>query len=467
MDRAELDAMTEAELLALATELVGTPPNPSDSRADLIRAIDRLSLDSLRARAAALGITQPKGHSRHKKTWANAIIGRTAMDVDGEHEGNQCVGLTRVGNEYRRVYETGSGARYYIVPSSSRKEYRISGVVHALEGAAARPVLRLQGSSSFGGSVVEITRAADADGAAYDKTRARVDGGGGRRARAGDEKQEIDLTEDLERFDIGSRSDGSWEVLSQFQRAQSGTGSRSDRTTDRSDRTIRTDRADAGTTPPFVAAGSAADADSAGMGFRLKLGLKADFHGKDLASPQSDVGTGGRAAGTWTASGSAVPSPRRSASTTLDSLPRLELLPRENSYRAHELSQRETDVARGRLTSRLAAWGLRERPVQVGACALARSPHDRLSPPSSAAPRARLTQRSPRACPAPCRAMATASTARLRTNFGLTRRDTRSRASSRSSSSRPTRKRIRTSWWAPRSRTTSRRCASPAAGGTM
>ncbi|KAJ1618308.1 hypothetical protein T492DRAFT_1151427 [Pavlovales sp. CCMP2436] len=63
---------------------------------------------------------------------------------------------------------------------------------------------------------------------------------------------------------------------------------------------------------------------------------------------------------------------RSRGSASLPSLPRLELVPRENSFQLeprYQPSSSDTDLAHARLLSRLAAWGLRERVVEFRAIA--------------------------------------------------------------------------------------------------
>ncbi|KAG8456899.1 hypothetical protein KFE25_012689 [Diacronema lutheri] len=164
------DGLSDASLLELLAE-VGPPPRPDSTRADLERALERLPLDALRQRAVQLGIALDavQGHRGHRRTWIDAIVGRARMEVDGEHEGNPCVGHALVAGEYRPVFETGSGARYHVVPRSGRKEFRLptGGVVElparptalAAAGAGAGagedvsmheglPVLQLRGTAA-------------------------------------------------------------------------------------------------------------------------------------------------------------------------------------------------------------------------------------------------------------------------------------------------------------------------------
>jgi hypothetical protein len=145
--------MSDAELRSHADDLLG-PASAADDRAALIFKLERLTLAGLRARAEALGISDVCGHRGHRRTWIDAILGRSRMDVDGHHEGNPCVGLATVGGALRPVYESGSGARYLVAPSSGRKEYRVPpGPLSPLPGPAAelldaQPVLRLRGDAS-------------------------------------------------------------------------------------------------------------------------------------------------------------------------------------------------------------------------------------------------------------------------------------------------------------------------------
>lgn len=141
MDAGELSRCSLEDLHAIAQQLLGEHvllDAAASDRQTLERAIVRLTLEELKQRAAALGIKNPRGHKGHKATWVDAILGRGEMEVDGEHEGNPCVGYTLVSGERRRVYESGNGARYYIVPRSGRKAYRVSGAVEPLGADEAR-----------------------------------------------------------------------------------------------------------------------------------------------------------------------------------------------------------------------------------------------------------------------------------------------------------------------------------------
>lgn len=322
--------MSAGELLELLAEL-GAPARPEAPRAELERALANISLDALKRRAAALGIAPSavRGHKGHRRSWLDAILGRAPMEVDGEHDGNPCVGHAAVSGEQRRVYESGSGARYYCTPSG-RKEYRVPGVVTPLPVA----VLRLRGSAR--------AELALLDTAQPDPPIAR-------------------LTSELSRAAIR---------------------------------------------PPAVASARGA---------------------RDLPSPPSSPPAGSPSASPGARHLLSARQPSRLANELAPWLPRVDLRPRENAPPRRRPSAPDADLAHARLLSRLSAWGLRERAVEVRR-ASARQP---------AGPRAyKLTHR--RARPSARRAMATASSARSPTSSGARRRSTASCAGSRATSSTST-----------------------------
>ena len=346
------DGLSDASLLELLAE-VGPPPRPDSTRADLERALERLPLDALRQRAVQLGIALDavQGHRGHRRTWIDAIVGRARMEVDGEHEGNPCVGHALVAGEYRPVFETGSGARYHVVPRSGRKEFRLptGGVVEL----PARPTaLAAAGAGAGAGEDVSMH-----EGLPVLQLR----------GTAAPPPRRADAT-------LGS-------IESPLAAARLGVGE---------DRGSHAERA---TVVALRCAGAG---------------------GRDLPSPASDA-----------------PRDEPRFGAIAPSLRRIEHVPRQNSNCGARPSEADADLAHARLLSRLSAWGLRERVVEVrsaraGAARLVRLTRSAMRSPVVGGGGAGWSSG---------RAMATASSARSPTSCGARKRSTRSCADWRARSS--------------------------------